>query len=100
AEERGEDREVCALPGHPDEGVAKSHDHRDEHQSGIAYPGDPSARHEGVEIGIVGVLGEIIVELQRPDAEWQVERHVGAEHMAAEAAEAALVIALVEARAL
>ena len=44
--------------------------------------------------------GKIVVELQRADAERQIERHVGAEDVAAEAAEAAFVVALVEAGAL
>ena len=44
--------------------------------------------------------GKIAVELQRADAERQVERHLGAEDVPAEPAEAAFVIALVEARAL
>ena len=37
-----------------------------------------------------------MMELQRADAERQIERHGGAQHVPAEPAEAALVIALVE----
>ena len=74
--------------------------HREEDQRRIADAGQPAAGHEGVQIGVVGVLGEIAVELQRADAERQIERHLGAEDMPAEPAEAALVIALVEAGAL
>ena len=73
---------------------------RDEDQRRIADAGEPAAGHEGVQIGVVGVFGEVAVELQRADAERQVERHLGAEDVAAEPAEAAFVIALVEARAL
>ena len=40
------------------------------------------------------------MELQRADAERQIERHLGAEDVPAEPAEAAFVVALVEARAL
>ena len=63
-------------------------------------PDDPAAGHEGVQIGVVGVFGKIVVELQRPDAERQIERHLGAEDVPAEPAEPALVIALIEAGAL
>ena len=44
------------------------------------------------------VLGEDLVELQRPDAERPVERELGAEEVAAEAAEMADVVGLLEAR--
>ena len=40
------------------------------------------------------------MELQRPDAKRQVERHVGAEHVPPEAAKPAGIVALVEAGAL
>ena len=48
----------------------------------------------------MGVFRKEPVELQRPDAERQPERHLGAEDMAAEAAKTAFVIALVETGAL
>ena len=48
----------------------------------------------------MGVLGEVVVKLQRPDAERQIERHVGPQDVAAEATEPAAIIALVEARPL
>ena len=51
-------------------------------------------------IGVVGIFGEIVVKLQRTDAERQIERHLRTEDMSAEPAEAALIIALIEARAL
>ena len=92
--------EIGRLPGHADEDVAKAHQHGDEDQRRIADAGEPAAGHEGVQIGVVGVFGEEAVELQRPDAEWQLERHFGAEDVPAEPAEAALVVALVEAGAL
>ena len=46
------------------------------------------------------VLGEDLVELERPDAERALERELRAEDVAAEAAEMADVVGLVEARAL
>ena len=92
--------EISALPGHADEDVPEAQDDGGEDQRGIADAGEPAARHEGVEIGVVGVFGKVVVELQGADAERQVERHLGAEDVAAEPAEAAFVIALVEARAL
>src|SRR4051794_36971628 len=100
AEEGCEDREISPLPGHAHEYVAKAQRGRDKDQRGIADAGDPAAGHEGVEIGIVGVLGKISDELQRPDAERKIERHLGAEEVTAEPAEAALVVALVETGAL
>ena len=48
----------------------------------------------------MGVLGEVFRELQRPDAPGVVERELGAEDVAAEAAEPAGVVFLGEARAL
>ena len=48
----------------------------------------------------MGVFREIMVELQGTDAERQIERHVGTEDVPSEPAEAAFVIALIEARAL
>src|SRR5262245_18776639 len=100
AEEGGEEGEIGLLPGHAHEDVAEADDYGGEDQRGIAHAGKPAAGHEGVEIGIVGVLGEVAVELQRPDAERQIERHLGAEDVAAEAAEATLVVALIKAGAL
>ena len=100
ADEGGEDRKIGALPGYAHEDVPDAHDDCREDERGIADAGDPAARHEGVQIGVVGVLGKIAVELQRPDAERQIERHLGAEDVPAEAAETAFVIALIEARAL
>src|ERR1700733_6574103 len=100
AEKRREDRQIDALPGHRPQQVPKSHDDRDRDQGRIAKAGKPAARHEGIQIGVVGVFGEVIVELQRTDAKRQIECHVGAENMTAEAAKAAFVVALVEARAL
>src|SRR5882762_11207579 len=93
AEEGCENRQIGSLPGHADEDVAKAQHRRDKDQHGIADPRNPAAGHEGVEIGIVGVLGKIADELQWPDAQGKIERHLGAENVAAEPAEAALVIA-------
>ena len=42
----------------------------------------------------MGILGKEFGELQRPDAERMIERELGAEDVAAEAAEAAGVVAL------
>src|SRR3569832_1425152 len=89
AEERRKDREIGPLPRHADEHITESRQHRDKHQRWIAYAGQPAARHEGVQIRIVGVFGKEAVELQRSDAERQTERHFGAEDMATEPAEAA-----------
>ena len=80
--------------------MPKPHDDRDEHQCRIADARDPAAGHEGVQIGIVGVLGKVFVELQRADPERQIERHLRAEDVPSEPAEAALVVALIETRAL
>jgi hypothetical protein len=56
------DREIGALRGHANEDVAKPHDDRDKHQHGIADASHPAAGHEGVQIGVVGVLGEVAVK--------------------------------------
>ena len=93
-------RQIASLPRHADEDVAKAGDERQEHQRRIAHAGEPAAGHEGVQIGIMGVFRKEAVKLQRADAEGQIERHLGAKNMAAEPAEAALVIALVETGAL
>src|SRR6185312_12087510 len=95
-----EDRKIRALPGHADEDVLEAEDDGHEDQCRITHTGNPAAGHEGVEIGIVGVFRKVFVELQRPDAEWQIKRHLGAKNVAAEPAKASFVIALVEARAL
>src|SRR5437899_6234773 len=100
AEEGREDRQIGRLPGYAHEDIAEARQHRDEDQRGIADAGEPAARHECVQVGVVGVFGKVAVELQRPDAEWQPERHLGAEDMAAETAETALIVALVETGAL
>ena len=100
AQERREDRQVGALPGHADEQVPETHDDGDEHQRRIADAGDPAAGHEGIQIGVVGVFREIMVELQRADAERQIERHVRAENVPSEPAEATCIVTLIEAGAL
>ena len=89
AEEGREDRQIGRLPGHADEDIAEARQHGDEDQRRIADAGEPAARHECVQVGIVGVFGKEAVELQRPDAERQAKRHFGAEKMPAETAEAA-----------
>ena len=68
-----------------DEHAAET-ERREQHQRRIARAGEPAARHEGVEERVVRVLREILVELQRPDAERLVEREVGAEDVPAETA--------------
>ena len=88
------------MRGRAHEHHAEAEHQRQRDQRRIEHAGEPAAGHEGVQVGIVGVLGEEAVELQGADAERQVERHLRTQDVPAEPAEAAFVIALVEARAL
>ena len=76
AEEGAVDREIGRLPRR----LRRTHKRRPStsvvsiKRRRRSTPREPAARHEGVEVGVVRVLGEDLVELQRPDAERLVER--------------------------
>src|SRR4029077_8318538 len=100
ADEGAVDREIRRPPRRRDEHVAEAEEKRSQRHRQVDDAGEPAARQEAVEIGVVRVLGKDLVELQRPDAERRLERDLRAENMAAEAAEMADVVGLLEAGAL
>src|SRR2546430_15936967 len=87
--ERAIDREVSRPPRRGDEYEAQSGDQRGQGHRQVDDAGEPAPRQEAVEVGVVRILGEDVVELERPDAERLVERDLRAKNVTAEAAEMA-----------
>ena len=100
SDERAVDRDIGRLPGRAQEDMTKAQQHRGRHHREIDEAGEPAARQEGVQIGVVRVFNEALVELKRADAERPVERKLRAKNVTAEAAERPDIVGLIEARAL
>ena len=92
----GIDGVIGRPPRAGNEDKARRHDERDGGEREIRKAPEPSARHERIKIHVVRRLG--VGELQRTEPERLIERDLGGDEVAAEAAEMAGIVVEFDAR--
>src|SRR3954468_7864769 len=100
ADECAIDRDIGCLPWRAQEDVPQAEQGRGQYHREIKKARKPAAGEESVQVGVVRVLNERLVELKRADAERPVERKLRTQDVAAEPAERANIVGLLEGCAL